>query len=463
MDFKTQLGKAVDLAFLHQQPEEEYTRNRNSMTRISSLPPEILLEIFYVCMSWNSGESRELAWRNVCRTWWNLARNCPRLWQCIDLCDIHLAREFIVHSKATPVSIVSSSPSNIHSFNLKINSNFLTTIDVILFPDDMQELFTVVGKHFKLPSIQRISVEGVSLAWDQCKNLTLLSLCGLEWEFSPGISQLYDVLRQSPNLEQLRLVDIHPIRDESITDIGDVESLLNLRDVVISAQSIVMAAIMSCIRFNSETNIQLKVLSPVAPTDIFPLGLQYPIDGSPHISCLHFETQELSLRLFTSSSDSPKTIILSLSSPLWVVGVAMQNIHELIDIGQIETLEFSSEVLADIPHSLLKEFLFHMKELAVLRVARNDLQALLQVLSITGGSSTPGQIACPQLRILSFTSHDDSQWVDFETKWMDRILFCLTQRKKHGSTLQLLEFGSVIQAQKKTIEQLSGVVANVNF
>ncbi|KAF8990814.1 hypothetical protein BDQ17DRAFT_1413911 [Cyathus striatus] len=456
-----------------------------ALSPISSIPPEILLEIFKICISWcydyRKPRSR-LAWTNVCSSWRNTALSSPRLWQCIDLCDIHMAREFIIRSKGTPVSIISSSPANFHSFDLKIDPKFLTTIDVILFPDDMRELFTEIGRHmvsledltlkvpfmslglnfdFELPSLRRLMLEGVSIAWDQCKNLTHLSLRRLTWEYSPSTSQLCDILLHSPNLEVLRLERISPARDESIENIENYIHLHKLRELFISDKMPIVAAVTSRIRVSSETHIQLHFTTLMILPCIFPSGLPYMAGECPHISCLRLEKHGGSLHRPTVAwSTNQETEVISFGSAFCIVAELMNDIREIVDIVKIETLELCPGALSNIQHSLLCEFLWNMKGLKTIRVAFNDIGVLLQVLCATVGSSE--RMVCPQLRILSFSNLGNT-WVNFEATWMDRILYCLSQRKKYGSPVQVLGFGHFVRERTKTMELFSGVVEKVDL
>ncbi|KAF8874210.1 hypothetical protein CPB84DRAFT_584226 [Gymnopilus junonius] len=154
---------------------------------ISKLPPEILEEIFKLCVlgmyeprpyytpsssshalqdhATSREENHYLPWMQVCSAWRIISLSSPRLWCTVDLSrSSHFAEECLRRSKNALITLISStseygplrlfsneqdyhncplSPSS-HLSSLRLNASRIKLIDLFLFPTDMYTLFNTI-------------------------------------------------------------------------------------------------------------------------------------------------------------------------------------------------------------------------------------------------------------------------------------------------------------------------------
>ncbi|KAF8652813.1 hypothetical protein AX16_004164 [Volvariella volvacea WC 439] len=259
----------------------------NNLLPISQLPTDILEDIFAICVSWLYGNQKpknRLAWTQVCRVWRQVSLDSARLWRCIDLSDSRLAREFLKRSKTSPISMISASPLKLYTDDLHPHAERLQSIDVFLFPDDMNDLFDSIGPNLSnltdlslrippvsasirldipLPRVRRLNLEAVSLGWSACTSLTHLSLRGMISSFAPSISELQTIFSKSPHLEYIRLENIDSLSTE--TEEGqhhhppaEAIPLNNLQELIVFAKDRVVTSILSSISFPPTTRLRLR-------------------------------------------------------------------------------------------------------------------------------------------------------------------------------------------------------------
>ncbi|KAF8959743.1 hypothetical protein BDZ97DRAFT_1380609 [Flammula alnicola] len=435
----------------------------NELLPISWLPPEILEEIFDICVSWLYGHQKpkhRLAWTQVCCSWRRISLNSSRLWQRIDLCDSRFADEFLVRSKQAPLSIVSASPLKLMSNNLNIHAARLRSIDVFLFPDDMAHLFSSIGRNLltltslslkippvsstlslglSLPLVRRLILDCVTVQWESCRNLTHLSLRGLNPEVCPSVSELHDLFAKSPNLEYVRLENLMP--SISHPESSRFIPLAHLKDMIISAQPFVASAVLSGVYIGPRARLQLYLPLSEDLHTLFPKGLPYLLN---HHHQLDVGTIRLSrhsahfLRHSTNawSEESTKTIFSISSAPPLSARVCASLDH-LLDLACVTKLELNTGVLLDIPLKVLDNLFANLCNLQALCVAFNDLEDLLGILQAFNPSTS--QLYFPLLTKLSFSKPSDLWW-HFNDRWMTSIFECLETRRFHSVPIQKIEF-----------------------
>ncbi|TFK35510.1 hypothetical protein BDQ12DRAFT_700027 [Crucibulum laeve] len=420
----------------------------NQLNPVAWLPNEILEEIFHICASWlyqPQKPKQRLAWTQVCRSWRNISFSSARLWQCIDLCEARFAREFLMRSKEAPISVVSASPLKLFTENLHIQAERVQTIDVFLFPEDMIELFRIIGPNLAtlttlslkippisstfvldtpLPNVRRLALDCVSIFWDYCHNLTHLFLRGLTSDYSPTLSQLHDLFKRSPELESMRLESIIPIcSPDSDTATNQIIHLPHLRELSISTKATAVAAILGGISIPSHTRLQLHFSYFSDLSDIFPRGLPYEVGKKPNIDCIRLSRH--AAQLLTPGilpwSDEPSHVLFSLSSGTCVSVPFMLAIHTLIDTSSITILELNTGVLQDVPAQALEQFLGYACNLATLRIAFNDLAELFRILSVPRTKTSA--MICPRLSRIIFSKPGDLWW-HFSANWLQLFASC---------------------------------------
>ena len=455
----------------------------DELTPISKLPPEILEDIFAFCMSWCDGYQRpknRFAWSQVCRAWRQISFDSGRLWQRVNLSDPRLAAECLVRSKQAPLHITTSAlPFSIIPNDLALHAGRLQSIDVTLIAIDMANLFASVGQHLpmlkhlslkitpmtstlfldlSLPSLRRLSLEGVSMRWEEFENLTYLSLRGYE-AFFPSLSQLHRILDSSPDIEYIRLESFVP-------PFGyDVElepiSLLRLKEFVISSYPAVIQSILSSTLFGSQTRLHLYVSEYEDLRSLFPRGpTRSPHTASPRP--MDVDTIRLSrhgVYFIQNNSpawnDDPSKFLLSVTSASPTSTHVCGSLNYAVDLSAIKHLEFNVGVLLEISEKAIQSLFSNLEHLESLRTAFNDLENLLSVLESIDESTD--HLYLPHLIELSFSKPCDTWW-QFGGRWLKPIVQTLKIRQDHSCTLRTLELCSCSGVSPEILEQLRPTV-----
>ncbi len=93
-------------------PERQLSAFQQYLAPGVCLPPELLAKTFVHCVRWSTPSNPWLekptsSWikvSHVCRNWRDVALNTPQLWSFVDFDKVDLAKEFLVRSKAIPIS-----------------------------------------------------------------------------------------------------------------------------------------------------------------------------------------------------------------------------------------------------------------------------------------------------------------------------------------------------------------------
>ncbi|KAF8162715.1 hypothetical protein B0H34DRAFT_291766 [Crassisporium funariophilum] len=457
-----------------------------SLVPISQLPAEILEEIFDICVSWlyeyqKATHRHSLAWTQVCCSWRRISIDSSRLWHRIDLCNFRYAAEFLVRSKEAPLSILSASPPKVTPHNLTLHAGRLHSIDIYLFPDDMVHLFASIGGNLKnltslslrvppapstlflgvsIPRVRRLALDGVAIPWDRCQDLTYLTLRGLDSYLCPSVSQLHGMFVRSPYLKFVRLQNIMP--PSLALDICAPIPLPYLTDMIISANSSVVSALLENISIGSRTRLQLYFSLHEDVHTLFPHGLPH----QTHPQRLDVGTVRLSRYsacFFQGNpqawSDASSMSVFAMSSASALGTHVCNSLPHLLDLWRITTLEFNTAVLLDIPRKSLLMLFVNLVNLESLYIAFNDLEDLLSLLSnpqlsTTGSASEP---LCPHLVTLSFSKPVDLWW-HFGERWLRYILEFVLARIFLSLPIHTLEFLRCHGVSSLTTKDLQEVV-----
>ncbi|XP_006458713.1 hypothetical protein AGABI2DRAFT_200536 [Agaricus bisporus var. bisporus H97] len=452
----------------------------NELAPIGVLPTEILEHIFHVCVSWLYRPTKPrypLAWTQVCRLWRSVSFDSARLWQTIDLADRRYAREFLTRSREAPISFYTTSPLKVSTETLGVHAQRLSSIDVFLFPDDMLQLFSNLGRQLPilstlslkippvsstfiletpLPALRRLSLDLVAVPWISLSDLTHLSLRGLRHKFSPSVSQLHHIFSQSPSLEYIRLDAILP-DDLQVPHSTTPLLLPHLHDFILSANAPVIAAILSPMSFSPLTRLQLSCASFDDLRTYFPQGL--PFIHHLHIKGLRF-ARHASRFLRTHAppwSEDPKDMQFTLDSNSCIATPFLLSLPLILNLSQITFLEFNTGVLLDLSLPALQSFLLHTPNIQILRTAFNVLQDLLTVL--TQPHPTTHTYLLPLLHTLSFSKPGDIWW-HFAEQWQRAVIVCAKNRKENQVGLRRVEFTKChgVKVGGMMGEELKGVV-----
>ncbi|KAF9032917.1 hypothetical protein BJ165DRAFT_1304215, partial [Panaeolus papilionaceus] len=457
----------------------------NDMAAISSLPPEVLEEVFHYCVAClydTQPLKSPLAWTQVCRRWRLISLNSTRLWQCIDLCNARFAKEFLLRCKQAPLSLVSTSLLKYHFDSMTINANQLYSIDIFLFHADMVHLFSCIKDQLgsltrlslkvppskplilqdvSFPKVRYLALDGVVIDWGQFQDLLRLSIRGLNSEYLPSISSLQSMLRRSPDLLSLRLENYLPAPQSHSYEYTNTSShwemdnqttripLLRLSELVICTNSSVASALFSVLCLGPSAKIQLFSSFDEKEDlhNIFPNGLPYSISS---LNCRSSTSQYGLVRRIRLSRSASSSITSPLASRLCTSLPALLTRHPpnhtFYTMLQITHLELNTGVLLDLSVPVLEGFLREIPNLEGLAVGFNDLTGLLSVLGATNSNSasscsstlsptsntTYPSLSCnaplvPNLKRLTFSRPADLWW-NFADRWLSLILNTLEAR-----------------------------------
>ncbi|RDB19336.1 hypothetical protein Hypma_013612 [Hypsizygus marmoreus] len=465
----------------------------NDLKPVSQLPTEVLEEIFGICVSWLFGHQKpkyRFAWTQVCRRWRRISLNSARLWQYIDICDSRLAHEFLVRSGTAPISIVSASPLKLCSENLESHAERLQSIDVYLFPDDMVDLFTSIGHnlsnlqslslkvppvsgnfildiHTPLTRVSSLALDCVAIPWHTVRDLMRLSLRGLGSGYSPSLSQLYTIFESSPRLEFIRIESVD-ITDHDIPP--TMVSLPYLRDLTLSAKAPTILSILSQLSFPHTTRLHINCHTFDSLRSILPIDHFRNYTSNSEIGTIRLA--RCALRFLRSEATpwtiEPSDTQISLGSSSSKLPTSLlPDIQSLFELSRVTALELSQDILSEIPSNVLVSFLAQATNLEHLRVAYNDLAALLDVLSSPQPSTEPHEVSltntmpCPRLRTILFTRPGDIWW-NFKEQWVPPLLALAKARHASEVPLEVLEFRQCHGISLQRISDLfSGLVGGV--
>ena len=459
----------------------------NELVPIFSLPAEILEHIFGFCVSWIYGFQKPkhcLAWTQVCFSWRRISFNSSRLWQCIDLCNSRYVDQFLVRSKEAPLSVVSTSPLKLTTDNLALHAGRLHSIDVFLFPDDMAYLFSSIGGgltnlihlslkvpqtssalflDISLPRVRRLALDCIAVPWNNCWDLTHLSLRGLDSDSCPSISQLYQLFAQSPRLEYIRLENYVPKKLSLDDNLTQSFPLTHLKDIIISSEPLVIIALLNGVLLSASTRVQLHFSFYESLQSIFPHGLpQMKIGHRLDASILRLSRHSVRIILNKTQcwSEDLSRSLFSISSASHIAIHICQSVKHLLDVSHITSLELNTGILFDIPYHHMHRLLATLTNLEALSIAFNDLEEILKILSAV--QPPPLNLLCPRLVKISFSKPADMWW-HFGERWLDPIIDLARVRQHYSLPIHTVEFYQCHGISHATIEKLQEVVPLVKI
>ena len=458
----------------------------NAFALISSLPAEILEHIFGFCVSWIYGYEKikhPLAWTQVCFSWRKISLNSIRLWQRIDLCNPRYANQFLVRSKEAPLSLVSTSPLKLTTDNLALHASRLRSIDVFLFPDDMVHLFSSFGGSLTnlihlslkipqtsstlfldilLPRVRRLALDCIAVPWNNCRNLTHLSLRGLDPESCPSIPQMHQLFAQSPYIESIRLENFMPKRHLLDDNLTQPFPLAHLKDMIISSEPIKIIALLSGMLMPASCRLQLYFSFPESLQSIFPHGIpQMKIGHRLDASTIRLSRHSVRFILNETQrwSEDISRSLFSISSASQVAIHICQSLDYLLDASCITSLELNTGVLFDVPYHDVHRLFASLTNLEALSIAFNDLEEILKILSAV--QPPPLNLLCPRLVEVSFNKSDI--WYQFGERWLDSIIDFARVRQRYSLPIHTFEFFQCGGVSHATVVELQEIVPLVKI
>ncbi|KAK1233289.1 hypothetical protein PQX77_003554 [Marasmius sp. AFHP31] len=186
----------------------------NQLTPISKLPPELLSHVFSFCLTHPYSRTlakNTLAFTQTCRTWRTLALSTSKLWSTIDICHARYAELCLSRSREATLSVVA--PISVMAFerlgSLVEARNRIRKIDVVLFPESMSRLFRemIMGLNSKEGHDEVVlgSSSSLGMGMNATRTLVLENLTELNLRL-PSIAERVDLsFLRIPSIQKLSL------------------------------------------------------------------------------------------------------------------------------------------------------------------------------------------------------------------------------------------------------------------
>ncbi|KAH7912410.1 hypothetical protein BJ138DRAFT_1148430 [Hygrophoropsis aurantiaca] len=304
----------------------ELRSQRNAITHISFLPPELLAKVFvdYAYMAYKenrgkSSRSRSLMWirvTHVCRHWRQVALAFPALWTLLVLENSSWTEQMLIRSKMAPLVIdvdLNHFPksgdtagkalkhiSRVREFRLAaphramgetmaLLINPAPLLESLTLSDNLEGFLSYLSAHVLgsvapytatripadlfggyTPSLRKVTFKRCQFTWPSSLlvDLTHLDIRHLISQFRPSLSQLVSCLNRMPALRRCILEDVLPLLPENAMPMPTVPieervSLLALESLYLGGTLLECVQIIA--HLNLPKNINLKLTCVAAP------------------------------------------------------------------------------------------------------------------------------------------------------------------------------------------------------
>jgi hypothetical protein len=319
-----------------------------------------------------------------------------------------------------------------------------------------------------LPRVRRLALDYITVPWNNCRDLTHLSLRGLNPESCPSIPQMHQLFAQSPYIESIRLENFMPKKLLSDDNLTQSFPLPHLKDMILSSEPLNIIALLRGMLISASCRLQLYFSLPECLQSIFPHGIPQTEIGH-RLDTNAVRLSRHSVRFITNDtqrwSEDLSRSLFSISSSSHVAIHICKSLDYLLDASCITNLELNTGVLFDIPNHDMHRLLANLTNLEGLSIAFNDLEEVLKMLSATQPPPLIN-LLCPRLEDVSF-GKPDMWWCQFGERWLDSIIDFARVRQCHSLPIHTLEFvqcsGVSSQAYASVVGGLQEIVPLVKF
>ncbi|KAJ8588943.1 hypothetical protein M405DRAFT_818920 [Rhizopogon salebrosus TDB-379] len=468
---------------------------RNSLARISCLPPEILTTVFKHVEEENySGVyhyPRCLTVTHVCRHWRRVALECPCLWTTINWTSARWIGPMLERSKKSPL-VVKYVASTLLLDRLEQALSQLPRIKVLqlhLFQSDADRIlvhllshpapllqnfeFSIIGGSFRLsdaifqgqaPQLRSLVLANCSFTWTSC---LFSGLRALHLEGTPSsLPELLRALGRMPDLERLTLKQLSIISEGSKVSFDRVP-LARLKSIVLHATIQTAVAILAHVALPDDTKIVLnltKIEGPQALSDLFSAMDKGPgkfdfvfrslrADLSFLSSVVQFSTLMGPSSWEASNDDVQLSIQLHSDSLIGILPPIIFDICRMVTQGPIHSLSLSSS-------AYLATHFWHagsaqLPELEEIRLCTSSIESLLNALQNEGTQST--NTAYQSLHALALRE------VEFQEGEADDLHDIIASRGGLCASLDKLQLMECRGLMADEVELLEEVVENVDW
>jgi hypothetical protein len=469
---------------------------------ITRLPNEMLGAIFDIHVAWVYQKGHKdvvllLAYTQVCRWWRYVALSSPRLWRYINVCQPKLAILSLTRSqKSIPLSVVSSPGERLPFDWMPLHSHAarICEIDIDLWHFDLRRALFGIGYNYPnlnslrlisrrqedqdqdielycdLPSLRRLSLDGVCLRWSSLTDLTHLSLYGLCVAHAPSMLEIHSILRNSPRLESLTLAFLAHTPSMEHYDRRQIIELPRLSEIHLCLCPVFTSSLLAGLSI--PPSAQLRVGSFSAHDgflSVFPKA-----GGTPHPHLRITKHSTLSIRLreiflhqsntnpFADACSKPE-LVIDMPHPTPAYAWMLSDVPRLFDLFALVTLELDIIWAVDVENlaAALHALLTATPNIRTLRASQHGAECLSMVLGRPGSDRLEFDVICPSLTRLSFGA-PDQMWWDFPLRWLEPLLACLEERAAcTGTRLQTIEFLGQGRIEKKSAQALAPFVEKI--
>jgi hypothetical protein len=302
LNSKAQTKIDDDLEALEERKRALRTR-RNSLSPISSIPPELLSAIFVfhaqrMRLRLNPGNPNVLSWLlvgHVCHHWREVALRTPELWATPFLDCSKATDEMLARSKMAPLNLKigwryrmeSIQKALMHVERLQVVSllfldsdnagcrcimDFINKLSSCSAPKlrslalevgEKQTPRVVIPISFPAPNLCNLQIKNCDLSWASAvlTGLTVLDIKKLSPEYLPTLDELISALRRMPALHTLALEDALPTLSPHTASLPhppramDVQ-LPHLKHLRLTATMLEVANVLTCIE-STTSEVQL--------------------------------------------------------------------------------------------------------------------------------------------------------------------------------------------------------------
>ncbi|KAI0320584.1 hypothetical protein OF83DRAFT_1104200 [Amylostereum chailletii] len=338
-------------------------RWRNSFTPVSSLPPEILLEIFDILRDvWpysidvitdqdNDGSSDGLGWirvTHVCHSWRQIALNCATLWRHVHYTKLTRpwANELLLRSRLAPLDIDVLADSGYRAsfqptefFQQVIDEHSQRLRDLILFGRDIPSFIKMIPSSSRFPVLESLQLENRGepcevalqdafaaslprLKWLDitdiipaltpcttpfpCLKWLMLSYEGSLSGIKPTIDQLSTLLRCMPMLFNLEFVDPAP------DDFDDHQPIP-------LPPSVELCSLMTITSLSDRSIAFYKLLSEPASRMTWSLGFRQPLTSSAFLAAVLSRVTYIPGAIYLNRNTARHVVDLKLFRDPWPI------------------------------------------------------------------------------------------------------------------------------------------------
>jgi hypothetical protein len=313
--------------------------------------------------------------------------------------------------------------------------------------------------------VRRLALDCITVPWNNCRNLTHLSLRGLDPESCPSIPQMHQLFAQSPYIESIRLENFMPKNLLLDDNLVQPFPLPHLKDMIISSEPLRIIALLSGMLVSASCRLQLYFSFSESLQSIFPHGIpQMKIGHRIDTSTIRLSRHGVRFILNKTKrwSEDLSRCLFSISSASHVAINVCKSLDYLLDASCITSLELNTGVLFDIPNHDIHRLLASLNNLEALSIAFNDLEEILKILS-TVQPPPPLNLLCPRLVQVSFGKSDASMWCQFGERWLDSVIDFARVRQRYSLPIHTFEFFQCHGVSQATVGKLQEIVPLVKI